>query len=312
MPGNHSRALIAGTRGSALARIQTNEALALIRAGAPGLQTEVSVIRTSGDRNRVSPLSVIGGRGVFVKELEDALLRGAIDLAVHSLKDVPPRLAPGLILAAVPRRADPRDALVSREGLTLARLPAGARVGTSSTRRRAQILLLRPDLQVVELRGNVETRIAKVRAGEADAAVLAAAGLSRIGRIGEAAEIFAPERMIPSPGQGALGLEARADDTFVLQAAAAVMDPASDACARAERAFLGRLGAGCTLPVAAHATLPDESASMRIRGMIASLDGATAVCDEAQGPSADAEALGARLAEALLDAGGRALLLAAG
>jgi len=288
-----SRTLVAGTRGSELARTQTDEALDLLRTARPDLTLEVRVVRTGGDRDRRTPLSVIGGKGVFVRELEEALLNRQIDLAVHSLKDLPPRLEPGLVLAAIPARADPRDALVSRGGPTLAELRFGARVGTGSARRRVQLLAVRPDLEVVEVRGNVDTRIRKAMAGEIDAVVLAAAGLSRLGRLGEAAEIFPTEVMLPPPGQGALAIETREDDAIV-PAVRTIDDPESHLCARAERAFLARLGAGCTLPAGAYARLDGDS--MRIWGMIATPDLTSMRHETLAGPHAAAETLGERLA----------------
>lgn len=292
-----ARALIAGTRGSELARTQTDEVLSLLRRLRPDLYVEVRIVRTGGDRDRSTPLSVIGGKGVFVKELEYALLNREIDLAVHSLKDLPPQLEPGLALAAITARADPRDALVSRGGLSLAALPVGARVGTGSARRRAQLLELRPDIEVIEARGNVDTRIRKAMIGEMDAVVLAAAGLSRLGRLGEAAEIFPTEVMIPPPGQGALAIEVREDDELLRLALGTIDDGTSHVCALAERAFLARLGAGCTLPVGAYARLDGDT--MRIWGMIATPDLSAIRRNVLEGLAADAENLGARLAEVL-------------
>jgi hydroxymethylbilane synthase len=291
---------VVGTRGSELARTQTEEALAPLRAAQPGLEIEVRVIRTAGDRDRRSSLSEIGGQGVFVRDIERALLDGAIDLAVHSLKDLPPRLAPGLEIGAVPPRADPRDALVSRDGLRLAQLPPGSRVGTSSARRRALLRHLRPDLQVVDVRGNVGTRIARVREGVLDAVVLAAAGLARLGRLAEAAELFEPALMLPAPGQGALALEVRSADSAAAQLIATLDDRVSHLCALAERAFLGRLGAGCSEPVGAYAAIAD--ATIRLDAFIATPDGTSLQRAADEGPGADAAAVGERLAERLLAA----------
>lgn len=292
------RALIAGTRSSELARIQTEEVLGLLRRARPDVQIAVQTLRTGGDRDRRSPLSLIGGKGVFVKELEIALRERRIDLAVHSLKDLPPVLEPGLTLAAISARADPRDALVSREGLSLASLPAGARVGTSSVRRKVAVLRLRPDLAVVEVRGNVDTRIRKAMNGEMDAVVLAAAGLERLGRISEAAEIFAPDLVVPSPGQGALAIEVREDDALAIEVVQAIDDPVSHCCAAAERAFLACLGAGCTLPAGAYAAI--DGSTMRLWGMLAGEDGSRYRQTLVTGPAKDAELLGQRLADALL------------
>ena len=235
-----------GTRGSALSLAQAAEAEAALAA--IGLEAERVVIRTQGDRDQRSPLSEIGGRGVFARALEEALVAGEIDVAVHSAKDVPTTLLEGTELAAVPRRGDVRDALVSRDGAGLASLPPGARVGTGSRRRAAQLLAARPDLGIVPIRGNVDTRLRKLAEGEVDALVLAAAGLARLGRIGEAAELLPIDLMMPSPGQGAILLQARAGEAEVLRASS---DAASELAVRAERAMLRELGAGCALPVGA-------------------------------------------------------------
>lgn len=296
-----ARRLTAGTRGSELARRQTDEALAPLRAARPDLEIEVTVVRTAGDRDQRTPLSVLGGQGIFATELERALLDGRIDLAVHSLKDLPPRLASGLTILAIPPREDPSDALVSRGSLPLAGLAAGARVGTGSARRRALLLRLRPDLSVVEVRGNVETRIVRVREGALDAVVLAAAGLRRLGRLDEAAEIFPPQLMIPAPGQGALAIEARLDDPMLAQIAPVLDDPPSHLCARVERAFLARLGSGCTAPVGAYASLAGDT--IKLQAFIASADGGSIQTASLEGPAEAAESLGVQLAETLLAAG---------
>ncbi|MGI8553176.1 MAG: hydroxymethylbilane synthase [Dehalococcoidia bacterium] len=300
------RTLVIGTRGSELARLQTEETLALLRRAQPELLAEVRVIRTSGDRDRVSSLSVIGGKGVFVKELEYALLDRTIDLAVHSLKDLPPRLEPGLTLAGVSPRVDPRDALVSRDGAVLAALPSGSRIGTSSARRRAQILYHRPDLPVVEVRGNVDTRIRKVATGEVDGVVLAAAGLNRLGRLSEASELFSVDDMLPAPGQGTLGWEVRKDDRFAMALVQAAGDEKGYTEAMAERAFQAGLGAGCTLPVGGFAVL--DGVRLRLSGLIGAADGRRMLRETRESSSDDAVGLGGRLAEILLAAGGRELL----
>lgn len=201
-----------GSRGSQLALRQTEQVVAALRRFHPGVEFRVYPVRTEGDRRARAPLSRIGGQGVFVRELEARLATGEVDLAVHSLKDVPTELALGLTLAAVPAREDPGDALVSRRGLRLAELPAGARVGTGSARRAVQARALRPDLEYVDIRGNVDTRLRRVREGSVDAVILAAAGLARLGRLGEAAEVLDVETMLPAAGQGALAVEARTDD----------------------------------------------------------------------------------------------------
>jgi hydroxymethylbilane synthase len=245
-----TRPLRLGTRRSALATTQSTwVADALRRAGTP---VELVEITTRGDVDR-APLAQIGGTGVFVSALRDALLAGEVDLAVHSLKDLPTAAAPGLALAAVPEREDPRDVLVAAGRRTLADLPRGARVGTGSPRRRALLLALRPDLDVVAVRGNVDTRIGYATSGRYDAVVLAAAGLARTGRLDEAGELFDPEVFVPAPGQGALAVECRADDAEVVAALAALDVPAVRRAVAAERQVLASLEAGCSAPVGAHA-----------------------------------------------------------
>ena len=235
-----------GTRGSVLSLAQAAEAEAALAA--IGLEAERVVIRTQGDRDQRSPLSEIGGRGVFARALEEALVNGEIDAAVHSAKDVPTTMLEGTELAAVLRRGDVRDALVSRDGSGLAALPPGARVGTGSRRRAAQLLAARPDLEIAPIRGNVDTRLRKLGEGEVDALVLAAAGLARLGRLGEATELLPIDLMMPSPGQGAILLQVRAGETYALRGCS---DSASELAVRAEQAMLRELGAGCALPVAA-------------------------------------------------------------
>ena len=295
------RGLIVGTRGSRLALRQTQLVVEALRACHPDVQFEAREVRTEGDRRSQDSLSRIGGQGVFVKELEAALLRGEIDLAVHSLKDAPVELAPGLTLAAIPQRGDPRDALVSRDGATLATLPAGARVGTGSGRRAVQLRALRSDLVPVDIRGNVDTRIRKVDEGAVDAVVLAAAGLERLGLLERAAEVFPPEVMLPAVGQGALAVEARADDAELLDLLSPIDHQETRLACEAERAFLGRLGGGCRLPFGALAVVQGET--LRARGFISDMEGARAFRAEVSEAAADAESAGVRLAEALLDQG---------
>ena len=295
------RALVVGTRGSRLALRQTELVVALLRAQHPGLQIDVKEIHTEGDRRTDVSLASIGGQGVFVKELEVALLRGEIDFAVHSLKDVPAELSPGCALAALPPRADPRDALVSRSGAKLAGLPPGARVGSSSARRAVQLRALRPDVEPVDIRGNVDTRVRKVDEGAFDAAVLAAAGLERLGLLDRAAQIFTPDEMLPSVGQGALAVEARADDAELRALLGAIDHRETRLACAAERSFLQRLGGGCRLPFGALAEV--DGAILRIRGYISDAAGARVFRAELDGPAGEAESLGARLAEGLLAAG---------
>jgi hydroxymethylbilane synthase len=243
-----------GTRRSALARTQSTWVADRLRA--QGYAVELVEILTEGDVNR-SPLTQIGGTGVFASALRHALRDRVVDLAVHSLKDLPTAAEADLVIAAVPAREDPRDALCARDGLTLADLPAGSAVGTGSPRREAQLRQARPDLRIVALRGNVDTRLAAVRAGALDAVVLAVAGLTRLGRLDQASELLAPAIMLPAAGQGALAVECRADRTDVVAALAAVDDPDTRVAVTAERALLAALEAGCTAPIGALA-IPRE------------------------------------------------------
>lgn len=262
-------------------------------------------MRTAGDRSRAS-LREIGGRGVFVAELERALLAGEIDMAVHSLKDLPTRETEGLSIAAVARREDPRDALVSRGGLTLSRLPPGAVVGTGSPRRAAQLLSLRPDLRIADIRGNVDTRIRRVEAGEYEAAVLAAAGLARLGWLDRASQLLSPEEMLPAVGQGALAVQVRADDEEAAALARAADDPPTHLATAAERAFERRLGGGCQAAVAALGEV--AGGRLRLRGLVADPLGGSIIRGEVEGAAEEGEALGLRLAEELLARGAAALL----
>ena len=294
------RQIIVGTRGSALALAQTQEMLKQLQARHPSVEFVTKVIRTSGDRGQIREI------GAFVKELEEALERGEIDLAVHSLKDLPTQLPEGLVIAAVPERANPRDALISREGLPLEALPQGARVGTGSPRRIAQLLALRSDLEIVPIRGNVDTRLRKLEAGEVDALVLAAAGLERLGRAARIVEVLSPEVMLPAVGQGALALEVRADDEFVLELLQPLDHPETRAAVMAERAFLGALGGGCRVPIAAYGRIEGEQ--LVLDGLVASPDGRKILKDRLSGSPDEAETLGRELAERLLAAGAAELL----
>jgi hydroxymethylbilane synthase len=252
MPGAEPRmprrVLRLGTRGSALAGTQARWVADRLRDA--GHDVELVEVRTEGDVNQ-APLTQIGGTGVFASALRSALRAGEVDLAVHSLKDLPVTPEPGLTIAGIPAREDPRDAVLTRSGATLSALPADALVGTGSPRRAAQARLLAPQVRVVDIRGNVGTRIARVHSGEVDAVILAAAGLSRLSRLEEATEVLDPDAMLPAPGQGALAVECRTDDTEVAAACAALDDPTTRACVSAERSLLQRLEAGCTAPIGA-------------------------------------------------------------
>ncbi len=286
------------TRASALAMVQSESVAALLRAVDASVEVEFVRITTEGDADRTTPLSILGGRGVFVRGVEEALLLGTADIAVHSLKDVPTEAVPGLTLGAMLERADPRDAFVGGQGRRLAELPSGARVGTSSQRRRALLRALRPDLEVVELRGNVDTRLRKVADGEVDGALLAAAGLVRLGRFAEATQVFDAMEFLPAPGQGVIAVECREDDAATLALLARLDDARTRAAVEAERGFLGALGSGCTLPVGAYARVDGDLVALR--AMIATVEGATPVFADASGPIAQAAALGQGLGERML------------
>ncbi|MCL2780156.1 MAG: hydroxymethylbilane synthase [Actinomycetia bacterium] len=292
-----------GTRASALARAQTAQTIAPLGAG-----VEIVPVVTHGDRS-AAPLARLGGTGVFVSALRDALLGGLIDVAVHSFKDLPTEPAAGVALAAVPPREDPRDALVARDGLTLAELPAGARVGTGSPRRAAQLLAARADLAVVAVRGNVDTRLGKV-GGELDAVLLALAGLTRLGRADAVTDLLDPLSFLPAPAQGALAIECRSDDAATRVALARLDHPDTRAAACAERAVLAGLRAGCTAPVGALATVLAAPADRRLvlNGSVTRPDGGFAVTGSATGPITDAEAIGRRLAADLLARGADTIL----
>ena len=290
-------ALRLGTRGSRLALRQTEIAAERLRRAWPDLALDTVTVETAGDRDRISPLTSGEGAGWFTSALQEALLAGDVDVAVHSYKDLPTARPEGLVIAAVPERADPRDALVSRAGGTLAELPAGATVGTSSPRRAAQARAIRPDLATRPMRGNVETRLAKVEAGEYDAAILALAGLERLGLEGRASHVFGPEEMLPAPAQGALAVECRRDDAETRRLLAAIDDPSARGLAAAERAFLATLGAGCDFPAAALAD--GFGTTLKLHGLIAP-DGVI-VRSKAGGPVATGPGLGRALARELLE-----------
>ncbi|HXJ79441.1 MAG TPA: hydroxymethylbilane synthase [Candidatus Methylomirabilis sp.] len=293
-----------GTRGSRLALIQTQSvADALI---ALGVDVDVTIIRTSGDHLAQVALADFGGKALFVKEIEEALLEGRADVGVHSLKDVPGVLPAGLCLAAFPRRADPRDCLVTRQAGGLGALPPGAVVGSSSPRRRVLLLSERPDLRVEPIRGNVETRLAKLASGAYDALVLAKAGLDRLGLVPAHASTLPVAQFVPAVGQGILGVEVRQDDREAQRLVAQLDDRATRIEAQAERAFLLRLGAGCHTAVAGHARLAGDE--MTLTGVVASPDGATVLRSSVGGLAASSEALGQKLADELLERGARRLL----
>ena len=290
-----------GTRGSALALWQAHHVRDRLRA--LGHAVELVVITTTGDRVLDRRLEAVGGKGAFLKEIEEAMVAREVDLAVHSLKDVPTALPPGLGLCAILERADPRDGLLSA-GPRLVELPPGARVGTTSLRRQALLRSLRPDLALEDLRGNVDTRIRRLREGRFDAILLAAAGLTRLGRSGEITEHLDPRVFVPAPGQGAIALECRADDAAVREAVAPLDHPPTARAVAAERAFLAALGGGCNVPLGAHAISAGDE--LELIGFVAAADGSTVLRGEQRG--LEPAAAGRSLARALLGRGAASLL----
>lgn len=298
--------IVIGTRGSALARWQAAHVGRALVAAHPGLEIEEHILVTEGDRVQTGAVIELGGKGVWVKEIEDALLAGTIDLAVHSLKDVPAELAAGLALVAIPERADPRDAVVSRSGAPLGELPAGSVVGTSSLRRVCQVKAMRPDLRVEILRGNVDTRLRKIADGVVDAGVLACAGLDRLGFAGRITQRLTEDQMLPAIGQGALALEARAADARVVGLTRALADADAEVTVAAERALLAGLGVGCRTPVAGHAVVRDGR--VVLRGLVGRPDASEMLREELSGVPSDAASLGTELAKRLLARGADRIL----
>jgi hydroxymethylbilane synthase len=290
-----------GSRGSPLALVQAREVQNRIAAaaGINAAQIEIKVIRTTGDIVVDRPLADAGGKGLFTKEIEEALLAGSIDLAVHSSKDLPTVLPAGLVLAGFPPREDPRDAFISHKAATLRELPPGAVVGTSSPRRHALVKKLRPDATVVTLRGNVETRLRKLEAGEVDATLLAVAGLKRLGLLSAATAILDPDDFLPAVGQGAIGIETRADDAKTRAFVEAIDDADTSAALAAERAFLAVLDGSCRTPIAGHATL--DGGTLRFRGIIVKPDGSEAFEVWREGHRETAAELGADAGRELRD-----------
>src|SRR5215831_17456593 len=295
-----------GTRGSALARAQAGWVARAIEAAHPGLAVELIFIRTTGDELQRGPLAPVGGKGLFLKEIEEALLAGTIDCAVHSMKDVPAALAPGCIIAAVPPREDARDVLITATAGGLDGLRAGMRIGTSSVRRRAQLLTRRRDLQISPLRGNVDTRLTRWREGAVDAIVLAAAGLKRLGLVVPEAQPIGIDALLPAVGQGALALECREADGETHRLLAALDDPLAAAAMRAERGFLLALGGDCNTPLAAHATI--DGTRVTLRALVSDLDGVRRLTAQESGAVASADAVGRSVADGLLARGAAELL----
>ena len=292
--------LTIGSRGSQLALWQAQHVAGLLNRS--GVETRIEIIKTTGDHLQTASLVQAGGKGLFTKEIEDALLSGAIDLAVHSLKDLPTETPGDLAIAAIPEREDARDAIAGR---TLEDLAHGARVGTSSSRRAAQLRLLRPDLLIEPVRGNVDTRLRKMKEGQYDAILLAAAGLNRLGLTREIAQIFSPEQICPAPGQGALGIETRAGDP-AHEICSRLNHPASCCAVTCERAALARLGGGCQLPIGAFAEVIGET--VLVTAAVIAPDGSRQVRARAQGPVSTPRELGRQVAEELLSLGAGTLL----
>lgn len=294
------RDLRVGTRGSALALRQTSQVVEQLKSLCPDLRIETSIIKTKGDRILDVPLARIGDKGLFVKEIETALLNGEVDFAVHSMKDLPTRLPEGLCIAAVPTRVDASDVLISN-GYGLADLPTHARIGSSSLRRRSQLLSYRADFEISDLRGNLDTRLRKLDEGEFDAIVLAFAGLCRMGWTDRITERIPPEVCLPAVGQGALAIQARADDGELVDLLSMLDDPPSRLAVTAERSLLEALGGGCQVPVGALGCMSDGI--LRLRGVVASISGDRLVRAEVSGDPTRADSLGAELAEVLLSSG---------
>ena len=305
-----NRPLRIGTRGSALALWQANHVRDELKR-LHGVEAELVRIRTAGDRMQNAPVAQIGAegsaKGIFIKELEDALLAGSADIAVHSMKDVPTETPDGLVFAAITRREDPRDCLISRSNRALKGLSAGMRIGTSSVRRQAQLRHVRPDLRVEDLRGNVDTRLKKLEAGEFDAIVLAMAGLNRLGAGDKVSQVFFADLMLPAVGQGALGIETRAGDPELVTLAASLDDAPTRACVTAERALLRELEGGCQVPVGAWARI-GSSGDIEFEAGVFSPDGNEAIRRIDRGPVGEAEAIGVRLARVLIEAGADRIL----
>jgi len=295
-----------GTRASLLAVTQSTWVKNQIETTHPQTRVELVKITTKGDRILDVPLAKVGGKGLFVKEIEDALLAGDVDLAVHSMKDVPTELPDGLHIGIIPLRETAQDAFVSVKYASLAALPQGATIGTSSLRRKSQLAALRPDLNITDLRGNIDTRLRKLDEGIFDAIILAGAGLNRLGQGARITALLTPEQMLPAISQGALGIELRRDDTDLLAGLQFLHHPQTAIAVAAERAFLLRLEGGCQVPIGAHATL--LGATVTLTGLIASVDGHQLIKDTTTGPVEQTDQLGTTLAETLLARGGKALL----
>jgi hydroxymethylbilane synthase len=301
-----AKPVVIGTRGSKLALWQAEWVRSALTQRFPDVAVELSIIKTQGDKILDVPLAKVGGKGLFVKEIEEALLHGRADVAVHSMKDMPSEIPAALTIGAVPEREIPTDVLISRGGLSLSEIPAGGVIGTSSLRRAAQLRHLRPDLGVVPLRGNVETRIRKLETDQLAAVVLAAAGIRRLGLEHRVTEHLDDERMLPAVGQGALCIEIRDGDPRLGPMVAALDHPATRTVVGGERAFLKRLQGGCQVPIAGHGRL--DGAHFTLTGLVADVDGGTVIKHRLSGPASSAERIGIELAETLLGRGADEIL----
>jgi len=295
-----------GTRGSALALWQAEWVKAELERKYPGMTVTLTKIKTTGDKILDVPLAKVGGKGLFVKEIEEAMLEGTIDIAVHSMKDVPTFFPDGLHLCAITKREDARDALISRNNVLFRDLPRGANVGTSSLRRQAQIMHLRPDFTIHQLRGNVDTRLRKLKEGQFDAIILAAAGLKRLGLADNVTEYISPEISLPAIGQGALGIECRVDDRELNDLTVFFNHPDSRTCVTGERALLRKLEGGCQVPIACYGQM--KNGDLNLIGLVGSVDGKRIIKDSIEGRPEDADRLGVTLAEKLLSQGADVIL----
>ncbi len=297
--------LVIGTRGSKLALWQSNFIKGLVEE-ITGLPVELKIIKTTGDKILDVPLAKVGGKGLFTKELEVELAAGTVDLCVHSMKDVPTELPPGMYIAATPKRVDPRDALVSGAGYSLETLPEGAKVGTSSLRRVAQVRNLRPDVHIVDVRGNLDTRMRKAEDGEVDVVILASAGITRMGWAERISSYIPTEQMVSAVGQGAIGIEIRDDDDFMIDVMARVNHPETFTCVTAERVVMRKLEGGCQVPIGAYARIEDGALVMD--GLVGSVDGSRIVRDRLTGDPNNPVALGDAMVARLLELGGGEIL----
>jgi len=295
-----------GTRGSKLALWQANWVKSALKAGHPSLSVELVAIKTKGDKILDVPLAKVGGKGLFVKEIEDALLNGRIDLAVHSMKDMPAEIPDGLCIGAIPKRETPQDVLISREGLLLSQLRQNARIGTSSLRRTAQLLHARPDLVVLPLRGNLDTRLTKLETENLDAIILAAAGVKRLGLEHRITEYLDEKVMLPAVGQGALCIEIRENDPEVKSIIALLEHHQTRTVVLGERAFLNRLEGGCQVPIAAHGKI--EKSAFTLCGLVASVDGTTVIRETLSGHKDSSEIIGVKLADRLIEMGAKTIM----